>query len=265
MATAWRSCPLRHGSDDDPGEVGQNSAPDAANCEYDRLSLSSSDDEGGSSPDRSPQAKPEVTLRTASLSSGLAASARLAATGPAANPPPPPAVSAGLHFSPTFNMQGATIGSFSINIASGANAPTVQYSGRGASGEVRAPFGTSFVDVSSEARGDLWAAPRGDEGGFERPKPQTAFQAMMSRVKSGTAAGQVRQLAAASKPAHTAASTPWLLCSHVALLIPCFSLSLSLSLYLFERCSTNCRLLTQDCVFPDACTYVEETEAEGDG
>jgi hypothetical protein len=75
---------------------------------------------------------------------------------------------------------------------------TVQFSGRGACGEVAVPFGTSFVDVSSEARGDLWAPPRGDEGGFERPKPQTLFQAMMSSVKPGTIAGQVRQLAAAS-------------------------------------------------------------------
>jgi hypothetical protein len=48
-----------------------------------------------------------------------------------------PAVSAGLHFSPTINMQGATIGSFSINIASGANAPTVQYSGRWEVGAVK--------------------------------------------------------------------------------------------------------------------------------
>jgi len=37
-----------------------------------------------------------------------------------------------------------------------------------------------------------------DEGGFERPKPQTLFQAMMSSVKPGTIPGQVRQLAAAT-------------------------------------------------------------------
>ena len=186
--------------EDDPQEVGQNSAPDAANSKHDILSLSSSDDEGTSSTDRlrggSPQARPEVTLPTASLSG--VASARAAATGPAANPPGWPVVNAGFHFSPVINMQGATLGSFSINVAPGANAPTVQFSGRGACGEVAVPFGTSFVDVSSEARGDLWAPPRGDEGGFERPKPQTLFQAMMSSVKPGTIPGQVRQLAAAS-------------------------------------------------------------------
>lgn len=162
---------------DDLGS-GQNSAPaSSAAVPHDYLELSSDEDEGAKRSD-SLQRSPQLLAQNQGNSTERST---------ATTSHPGLHVNAGFHFAPVFNMQGARIGSFSVNVAPGANAASVQFRGGGASGEVPIPFGTKIVDVLEGARGSLWEPPTGAEGGLDPPPPKKAkslYQQMVSNTNT---------------------------------------------------------------------------------